>query len=190
MKAVVAAFNQEKALVGAFSVITNLRMQLFEALLDTQVRLGLTVFSHLTYNIFYYDLQCSVTIFLSVSSPWFLLVFTIFIWECMSQGCPLLLVMRWWWHLRAELQAKLLRWYLAWVVEWRAVSRGGHIFGLFLQPGVYHTFQDILFSQNPKKGSCNLNSAVWQFGNNQRGIPPIWVESYNPWECCPLPLTI
>ena len=32
MKAVVAAFNQEKALVGAFSVITNLPMQLFEAL--------------------------------------------------------------------------------------------------------------------------------------------------------------
>ena len=35
MKAVVAAFNQEKALVGAFSVITNLRMELFEALLDS-----------------------------------------------------------------------------------------------------------------------------------------------------------
>ena len=33
MKAVVAAFNQKKALVGAFSVITNLRMELFEALL-------------------------------------------------------------------------------------------------------------------------------------------------------------
>ena len=32
MKAVVAAFNQEKALVGAFSVITNLRMDLFEEL--------------------------------------------------------------------------------------------------------------------------------------------------------------
>ena len=32
MKAVVAAVNQEKALVGAFSVITNLRMELFEAL--------------------------------------------------------------------------------------------------------------------------------------------------------------
>ena len=32
MKAVVAAFNQEKALVGAFPVITNLRMELFEAL--------------------------------------------------------------------------------------------------------------------------------------------------------------
>ena len=32
MKAVVAAFNQEKALVGAFSVITNLWMELFEAL--------------------------------------------------------------------------------------------------------------------------------------------------------------
>ena len=28
VKAVVAAFNQEKALVGAFSVITNLRMEL------------------------------------------------------------------------------------------------------------------------------------------------------------------
>ena len=28
----VATFNQEKALVGAFSVITNLRMELFEAL--------------------------------------------------------------------------------------------------------------------------------------------------------------
>ena len=35
MKAVVAAFNQEKALVGAFSVITNLRMDLFEALIST-----------------------------------------------------------------------------------------------------------------------------------------------------------
>ena len=31
VKAAVAAFNQEKALVGAFSVITNLRMELFEA---------------------------------------------------------------------------------------------------------------------------------------------------------------
>ena len=36
MKAVVAAFNQEKALVGAFSVITNLRMELFEALVFIQ----------------------------------------------------------------------------------------------------------------------------------------------------------
>ena len=35
MKAVVAAFNQEKALVGAFSVITNLRMELFQALSRT-----------------------------------------------------------------------------------------------------------------------------------------------------------
>ena len=34
MKAVVAAFNQEKALVGAFCVITNLRMDNFEALLE------------------------------------------------------------------------------------------------------------------------------------------------------------
>ena len=37
VKAVVAAFNQDKALVGAFSVITNLRMELFEALVPTQV---------------------------------------------------------------------------------------------------------------------------------------------------------
>ena len=36
MKAVVAAFNQEKALVGAFSVITNLRMEIFEALLGLE----------------------------------------------------------------------------------------------------------------------------------------------------------
>ena len=39
MKAVVAAFKQEKALVGAFSVITNLRMDFFEALLCTAVML-------------------------------------------------------------------------------------------------------------------------------------------------------
>ena len=35
MKAVVAAFNQEKALVGAFSVLTNLRMELFKALIHS-----------------------------------------------------------------------------------------------------------------------------------------------------------
>ena len=35
VKAVVAAFNHEKALVGAFSVIMNLRMDLFEALVVT-----------------------------------------------------------------------------------------------------------------------------------------------------------
>ena len=34
VKGVVAAFNQEKALVGAFSVIMNLRMDLFQALLQ------------------------------------------------------------------------------------------------------------------------------------------------------------
>ena len=34
VKAVVAAFNQEKALEGAFSVITNLRMERFEALMS------------------------------------------------------------------------------------------------------------------------------------------------------------
>ena len=35
MKAVVAAFNQEKAQVGAFSVIMNLWMELFEALVSS-----------------------------------------------------------------------------------------------------------------------------------------------------------
>ena len=40
MKAVVAAFNQEKALVGAFSVITNLRMELFQALLQARLSLS------------------------------------------------------------------------------------------------------------------------------------------------------
>ena len=38
MKALVAAFNQEKGLEGAFSVITNLRMELFEALVLTPYR--------------------------------------------------------------------------------------------------------------------------------------------------------
>ena len=37
VKAVVAAFIQEKTLVGAFSMITNLRMELFEALVETMV---------------------------------------------------------------------------------------------------------------------------------------------------------
>ena len=37
MKAVVAAFNQEKALVGAFSVIANLRMELFQALMKVVI---------------------------------------------------------------------------------------------------------------------------------------------------------
>ena len=39
MKAVVAAFNQEKALVGAFSVITNL---LFQALLHTEIEIEIS----------------------------------------------------------------------------------------------------------------------------------------------------
>ena len=34
LKRPTSAFSQEKALVGAFSVITNLWMQLFEALVD------------------------------------------------------------------------------------------------------------------------------------------------------------
>ena len=43
MKAVVAAFNQEKALVGAFSVITNLRMELFQALITISITKTITV---------------------------------------------------------------------------------------------------------------------------------------------------
>ena len=42
MKAVVATFNQEKALVGAFSVITNLRMDLFEALISISTYMAST----------------------------------------------------------------------------------------------------------------------------------------------------
>ena len=47
MKAVVAAFNQEKALVGAFSVITNLQMELFGALVDMCLNIIFTVRGHL-----------------------------------------------------------------------------------------------------------------------------------------------
>ena len=52
MKVVVAAFHKEKALVGAFSVITNLRMELFEALLQAALRalldLGVLMWAALT----------------------------------------------------------------------------------------------------------------------------------------------
>ena len=40
MKAVLAAFNQEKALVGALSMITNLRMELFQALVEAALELS------------------------------------------------------------------------------------------------------------------------------------------------------
>ena len=62
VKVVVAAFNQEKALVGAFSVITNLRMDLFEALvyrhaaglmvqnLDTRTKLSISPYSVTTFS--------------------------------------------------------------------------------------------------------------------------------------------
>ena len=46
VKAVVAAFNQEKALVGAFSVITNLRMELYEALVTTNLIVNLCYGCH------------------------------------------------------------------------------------------------------------------------------------------------
>ena len=47
MKAVVAAFNQEKALVGAFSVITNLWMDLFEALEASEAHPSPSIAIHL-----------------------------------------------------------------------------------------------------------------------------------------------
>ena len=40
VKALVDAFNQEKALVGAFSVLTNLRMELFQALVVVRAGRG------------------------------------------------------------------------------------------------------------------------------------------------------
>ena len=46
MKVVVAAFNQEKALVGAFSVITNLRMELLEALVHLHTYMATQTESH------------------------------------------------------------------------------------------------------------------------------------------------
>ena len=59
-KAVVAAFNQEKALVGAFSVITNLRMELFEALVTMAVlryRIGDQIFTDLPSLLNFYKLH-------------------------------------------------------------------------------------------------------------------------------------
>ena len=46
MKAVVAAFNQKKALVGAFSVIKNLRSELFEALVTVHLQPGVPPVRH------------------------------------------------------------------------------------------------------------------------------------------------
>ena len=61
VKVVVAAFNQEKALLGAFSVITNLRMELFEALIHTA--------THSTAG--YFALHCSLARTLFAFSPIF-----------------------------------------------------------------------------------------------------------------------
>ena len=52
MKAVVAAFNQEKALVGAVSVIANLRMELFEARVETQIKAALPALLLALYSFF------------------------------------------------------------------------------------------------------------------------------------------
>ena len=47
MKAVVAAFNQEKALVGAFSVITNLRIEFGRNFLKHSTRRTLYPYLHI-----------------------------------------------------------------------------------------------------------------------------------------------
>ena len=60
MKAVVAAFNQEKALAGALSVITNLRMVLFGALVTIAVlryRIGDQIFTDLPSLLNFYKLH-------------------------------------------------------------------------------------------------------------------------------------
>ena len=40
MKALVGTFNQEKALVGAFSVIMNLRMELLKAIVTSDLKMS------------------------------------------------------------------------------------------------------------------------------------------------------
>ena len=62
MKAVVAAFNQEKALVGAFSVITNLRMELLEAPVTTQL--------HSSPQLVIFVLTCSDRVMTLASGMW------------------------------------------------------------------------------------------------------------------------
>ena len=65
MKAVVAAFNQEKALVGAFSVIMNLRMDLFEA----PVR-PVTTQLHSSPQLVIFVLTCSDRVMTLASGMW------------------------------------------------------------------------------------------------------------------------
>ena len=64
MKAVVADFNQEKTLVGAFSVITitNLRMELFEAPVTTQL--------HSSPQLVIFVLTCSDRVMTLASGMW------------------------------------------------------------------------------------------------------------------------
>ena len=71
MKAVVAAFNQEKALVGAFSVLMNFRMELFQAL-PTRDRATIVAFIGMETQMFPLDslfsfllLQVATIIFVS-----------------------------------------------------------------------------------------------------------------------------
>ena len=69
VKALVGAFNQEKALVVAFSVITNLRMELFQALQHTSTSTTNTTTEVVTSDqprlLVYKDLLTCVQIFRS-----------------------------------------------------------------------------------------------------------------------------
>ena len=62
MKAVVADFNQVKTLVGAFSVIRNLRMEVFEAPVTTQL--------HSSPQLVIFVLTCSDRVMTLASGMW------------------------------------------------------------------------------------------------------------------------
>ena len=69
MKVVVAAFNQEKALVGAFSVLTNLRMELFQALVREQREEMVSYLVSRGARVFYPDHDPSCPLQLACKTP-------------------------------------------------------------------------------------------------------------------------
>ena len=106
MKAVVAAFNQEKALVGAFSVLTNLRMELFQALVeiwydtwkDVRGKTSSNNLPHSTFSIWYqmqrWGGNCLATLVTSVEGEgrWCdvnKMMFKYFLLSCQAESwCP------------------------------------------------------------------------------------------------------
>ena len=69
MKAVVSAFNQEKALVGAFTVITNLQMQLFEALVNGHMTVNTHQLAAHTEPVLNFSIKPNNTIETSIPQP-------------------------------------------------------------------------------------------------------------------------